>query len=126
MVKIAYFDGGLKNKRMTYGWILLENGIEIAKDSGTFYHKKTTANMAEYQAFLELVQYLSANNISDVLIYGDSQTVCFQLTGKRKTKAPHLKDKQKEIKNHLDQIPKYSITWLPGKDNIADRLTRGV
>ena len=124
MTTSLFFDGGLRQNKMTYGWIVLNENIPVASGYGYYTNKNTTVNMAEYHALSAGLEYLVQNNIKDINIYGDSQVVCYQLTGLSGTKSKNLKEKQKEIKEMLSIIERYKIIWVPRKNNIADRLTR--
>jgi len=86
-----FFDGACRGNPGEIGiGIVIKKGIDvIAKLRGTVAYG--TNNDAEYYALLEGLRYLYKNKIkSHVEVYGDSELIINQVTGKSKVKAPNL------------------------------------
>lgn len=121
----CFFDGGLRNNRMTFGWIVFDQDqVVVASGSGVYNNSKKTVNLAEYEALNQLLTYMVSNNINDATVFGDSQTVCYQVNEVYATKAPHLKQKLREVKTKIELIEHISVRWIPRQRNLADRLAR--
>lgn len=115
-----YFDGSCTKPGGTagYGWRLLDNGKEVAKDSGVVCEgPEATNNVGEWGAVRNALRYLKQKNWAGRLeIIGDSQLVIYQLTGRYKCRKETLIPYYEECKLYLDTI-EWSARWVPREEN---------
>ncbi len=122
---IDYFDGGVRNNEMRYGWVIVDkNGGIIDRGGGIVDGHKKTVNVAEYTGLIKLLEAAKKNEICHLVVHGDSQTVCRQVVGKYTTKAEHLLEKLREVNKLIECFVSISVKWLPREMNLADRETR--
>jgi len=125
MTYIAFFDGSAQpnpGEKRIGGQILDENGNKAYTFSmSTGYG---TNNEAEYEALLEVVKYISKENIKGVKISGDSLLVVNQVNGKWKCKKPELLKYRDLAMTHLKNVT-FELTHVPRAQNMeADMLSR--
>lgn len=105
-----FFDGASKGNPgpAAWGWVMVEDGERQHGEHGAL--PVTTNNVAEYNALLHGLQYLKENNLTEVVIKGDSKLVVMQLNKKsnkdycwncKDEKLIPLRDKCARILNEL-------------------------
>jgi len=128
MEATLYFDGGIRQGVMGYGWLLVdsENETEVIA-SGHRTCGTGTSNIAEYRALIAGLQG-SLKAGADILhIIGDSQLVVKQVTKVFKVNKPELKRHRDRVLELLEQLEDHTIKWVPRKDNKrADALVNEV
>jgi len=91
MEATLYFDGGIRQGIMAYGW-LLTNRIPTSPHldeifaSGNRTCGKGTSNIAEYRALIAGLHGSIKSGVDVIHIIGDSQLVVKQVTGVFKAK----------------------------------------
>jgi|AntAceMinimDraft_13_1070369.scaffolds.fasta_scaffold00614_3 ribonuclease HI len=131
------FDGAADNnskfKFMGAGVAVWENGerceeLDFKKMAGS----NGTSNIAEWEALIEALKTAHAYTMAidadvKIRIYGDSQLIIRQFSGRYKVKAPHLKhyhDKAMMYKKLLGSRLRI-VEWIPREDNKeADILSK--
>ena len=140
MTLTVYFDGSCEYNPQngkqnpgglaTYGW-LIKNGTNnrLAYGYGEVGRGGAISNnVAEYEAFikaLEAIRDLELGN-EELIIYGDSQLIIFQVNGHWSVKKPHLFELYRQVTDILDELPgQKSIQWIPREQNQeADDLSK--
>jgi ribonuclease HI len=140
----VYFDGACEPKNpggwAVYGFIVrdADKNSVLKTGSGIAYvpgHKFATNNCAEYVALGYALKWLDEQEWRGRLeIFGDSQIVCYQLTGEYACKDEKLKSLRGRVMELLgklckaendDALDMWSATWLKREENAAaDALTR--
>jgi len=133
MIK-AYFDGCCEPANpggtASYGAIILKNNKKIWECSKLFIPNKkreTSNNLAEYQGFIAILNYLLKNkwNKEEIMIYGDSKLVISQMFGNWGIKKGLYVESAKQAKAILSAFPKTNGEWIPRRKNsIADKLSK--
>jgi ribonuclease H / adenosylcobalamin/alpha-ribazole phosphatase len=117
MSATLYFDGSFCDGVGYYGFII-DNSV-ITEKQGEIENCKDSVT-AEYTALILGLRQAIDYGISELVIKGDSKTVLHQLTGQiktRKTIPLHT-----EASRLLNLMPKFTIEWIPSRDNPADLL----
>jgi ribonuclease HI len=119
----VFFDGSCEPKNpggvAGYGFCFYdEKNNEIFSDSGIECSgENATNNIAEWAAIKHALEYLEKNNWNGELeIYGDSQLVIYQLTGKYKVKKETLKPYHESCMEMLSKY-KWLANWIPREKN---------
>lgn len=123
-----YFDGGIRQGIMAYGWIICnsEDETEIIA-SGNRTCGTGTSNIAEYRALIAGLQGSLKAGIDIIHIVGDSQLIVRQVTKVFKVKKPELKRHRDRVLELLEQFENYTIKWIPRHENKqADALVNEV
>jgi len=124
-----YFDGlcGPVNPGgiACYGWLLLQDGKEIAQGNGVEARgPKATNNMAEWSALLYGLRAAAALRPERLEIRGDSLLVINQLTGGWRMNAVHLLPYRNRCLDLLRGC-QWQARWVPREENVAaDALSR--
>ena len=129
---VGYFDGSCEpinpGGTARFGWAIKDGDLVVHVGNGTIGSGKgITCNVAEYAALVDLLKFISENQIDIDSIYGDSKLVINMVTGiwGRKNphkKAPHLKDYLFEAKALLGDI---NLMWIPREENeLADYYSK--
>ena len=134
MIKEAtlYFDGGIRQGIMAYGWLLTDRVPEHPHLDKIFAFGnrtcgKGTSNIAEYRALIAGLQGSLKAGIDVVYIIGDSQLVVKQVTRAFKAKKPELIAHRDHVLKLLEQFEDYTIKWVPRRENKrADALVNEV
>ena len=122
----AYFDAGVKQNKAVYGFVVLDtkNNV-IIKEGGRAHPIKITTNVVEYISLINLLKNLVKNNILEINIYGDSQTIIYQLNSIHKIKSKLLMPYFLEAKELISLFKSIKIEWIPRKENkMADAICR--
>ena len=125
---ILYFDGGIRQGIMAYGWILLNPDDETdVIASGNRTCGTGTSNISEYRAMIAGLQGSLKVGIEVIHVIGDSQLVIRQVTGIFKVNKPELKKHRDRVLELLENFEDYTIKWVPRKENKrADALVNEV
>lgn len=120
-----FFDGAANPNPGTMGVgasLIDQNDNEI--DSVSLNCGTGTNNQAEYMALVEGVKLLKRNNVSSVLIVGDSRLVINQMTGVWNCNDTKLRELKKQALLHLDGC-EVEYRWVRRNQNErADELSK--
>lgn len=125
-----YCDGGARGNPgpAAIGFVVEDLGKGIIYEHGEEIGKATN-NMAEYQAVVQALRWLSGylydrNTVGRLEFFLDSQLVVNQLNGNFKIKKAHLLQYYKQIKTLEKNLkPKISYQYIPRDKNAqADQL----
>ncbi len=126
-----YFDGGIRQGLMAYGWFL-RNERSILSDDGIFASGNRTcgqgtSNIAEYRALIAGLQGALKAGVDVIHIIGDSQLIIKQVLMVFKVKKPELREHRDFVLKLLDKFDDYTIKWVPRRENkVADALVNQV
>lgn len=123
-----YFDGGIRQGIMAYGWILLNpnNGTDVIA-SGNRTCGTGTSNIAEYRALIAGLQGSLKAGVDIIHIIGDSQLIIKQVTRVFKVNKLELKRHRDCVLALLERFKDYTIKWVPRRENKqADALVNEV
>lgn len=128
MEAILYFDGGIRQGIMAYGWILLNPDDETdVIASGNRTCGTGTSNISEYRALIAGLQGSLKAGIDIIHIIGDSQLIIKQVTKVFKVNKPELKKHRDLVLELLEQFEDHTIMWVPRRENKrADALVNEV
>jgi ribonuclease HI len=129
----CYFDGACKGNpdgTMGMGAVIID-GSNIHKiSSGAEAKMGNSNNVAEYLAFIEVLNYVDQNfGIEDeIIIKGDSNLVIMQMTKRWKIKEGAYTEHAKFALDFIDKLkPKVKsigLGWIPREENeLADELS---
>lgn len=131
MKAVLYFDGSNdpKQKRpASWGFVLEIEGKDSIEGQGLCKPEyPQTNNTAEYSGFCHGIRRAILEGVTDLTVYGDSQLVIYQITGKYKVnrnKFPHLGILHTAALNLLAKIPNTTIVWQRQDKNKADAVSR--
>ncbi len=94
--------------------------IEISKDIGI-----TTNNVAEYEAVIQALVWLSKNEYTKAVIKLDSELIYRHITGAYKIRAPHLRTQVARVRDLLDRGHGIGFVLIPREENKrANRLAQ--
>lgn len=122
----AWFDGACDPNpggHAGYGMRIKQNGKQIAAEAVYLGHgPKMTNNVAEYAGVISALKHVANmdDKISPVVIYGDSNLVIQQLSGKWKIKGgiyAELARTAKQLTNELRQARSITFQWIPRERN---------
>tara|TARA_A100001011_G_C14239553_1_gene812610 strand:- start:52 stop:531 length:480 start_codon:yes stop_codon:yes gene_type:complete len=87
-----HFDGGADPNpgKAGAGAVIYKNGEEF-KTASVYVGEKETNNTAEYVGLIEGLKLAFSNDITNLVVKGDSQLVIKQMKGEYKVKAENLK-----------------------------------
>lgn len=128
MEATLYFDGGIRQGIMAYGWILCDSEDETEViASGNRTCGTGTSNIAEYRALIAGLQGSLKAGADIIHIVGDSQLVVKQVTRVFKVNKEELKRHRDRVLELLEQLEDYTIKWVSRKENKrADALVNQV
>jgi len=121
---ILQFDGStLGNPGDSAIGVVCYEGKKEVFSISKFIGKKTN-NEAEYAACIAGIKKCVDLGFQNVTIQGDSMLVVNQIRGDWRCKKSHLRELMIEANELLDQIKKWSISWIPREENDrADELS---
>jgi len=123
-----YFDGLCEPMNpggiACYGWLLLQDGKEIARGNGVETRgPDATNNVAEWSALLYGLRAAAALRPESLEIRGDSQLVINQLTGSWRMNAAHLRAYRDRCLDLLHGC-QWTARWVSrGQNEAADALS---
>lgn len=128
MEATLYFDGGIRQGTMAYGWILLNPDDETEVIAfGNRTCGEGTSNIAEYRALIAGLQGSLKAGVDILHIIGDSQLIVKQVTRVFKVNKPELKMHRDRVLELLEQFEDHTIMWVPRRENKrADALVNEV
>jgi ribonuclease H / adenosylcobalamin/alpha-ribazole phosphatase len=133
MRAVLYFDGGggvVRNGAKTpaaFAAILRVDGEEDEYVIGRRAPSGSSHNVAEYNGLLVGLEHALGIGVADLTVYGDSQLVINQMSGRSKVKAEHLKELHARSQELANQFERIRFEWVPRARNAgADRLVRSV
>lgn len=123
-----YFDGGIRNNTMAYGWLLVDSEDQTqVVASGMRACGEGTSNIAEYRALIAGLQGSLRAGADIIHIIGDSQLIIKQVTKVFKVNKPILERHRDRVLELLEQFEDHTIKWVPRKENKrADSLVNEV
>ncbi len=93
---------------------------EISKYIGT-----ATNNIAEYEALIQALKYITHAQRTRAIIKLDSELVYKQVTGKYKVRKPHIAIQLRRVHMLQQKIKDLSLLLIPRSENkLADRLAQ--
>jgi ribonuclease HI len=111
-----------------YGWLISQDGAEIAYGFGLFAHKQTVnSNIAEYLALIEVLEASVDLRIKDaqIEIRGDAKCVIDQMSGAASISSLATQKLYKRAQKLSCQFDHLSWGWVPrSKNKPADKLSR--
>lgn len=128
MEATLYFDGGIREGLMAYGWLLVDSSDEtLVISSGNKTCGRGTSNIAEYRALIAGLQGSLKAGVTVIHIVGDSQLIVKQVSKVFKVKKPELQNHRDYVLDILEQFEEHTIKWVPRRDNKrADALVNEV
>lgn len=137
MEATVFFDGGIRQGQMAYGWLLLDKTNDDLKcgfsDSGEVIASgnrtcgQGSSNIAEYRALIAGLQGSLKAGVDVIHIVGDSQLIVRQVLGLYKAKKPELIKHRDFVLELLKQFEDFTIKWIPRQQNKrADALVNEV
>lgn len=109
--------------RGCYGWIARSGGRMIGSDHGLI-GEHVTSNEAEYRALIEALRWAADQNLTDVIVYMDSNLIVNQVRGSWKCKSESLWPLLSLAWSLAEDIRAF-IVWIPRERNMeADALSR--
>lgn len=136
---VLSFDGGNAKNTACYGYTIGmwqgREAITVAEGNGYCFDEKQTSNIAEWSGLMyglstvyQIVKSRDYQNISRLIIHGDSQLVLKQLDDEYSVTQPHLKfyyDRCKSIVSKIEQSGvDVVLRWdYRGTNSKADSLT---
>lgn len=129
---VCYFDGSCEpdnpGGNMGVGAVILKEDNPIFEKSDYIPAKyENSNNVAEYMAFIHILDYLIDNDLckSRIVVYGDSMLVVQQMNGNWWIKEGRYVQWAQKAKAKLAGFTNISIYWIPREDNqIADDLSK--
>lgn len=125
---IAFFDGASRGNpgHASSAAVLKYNNHTTTY--AQYIGDNETNNVAEYTAFIMALELAITHGIKHITIFGDSQLVIRQLTGKYKVRNYTLKqlhhESQQLMTRHFDTV---ALRFIPRKqNNLADRAANDV
>jgi len=86
----CYTDGAARGNPGPSAFAFLVVKGETVLHEGSGYLGTGTNNVAEYEAIIHALEWLSVSGVPVVALYSDSQLVIYQLTGRYRVRKPHL------------------------------------
>lgn len=121
-----HFDGGADPNpgKAGAGAVIYKNGEEF-KSISVYVGEKETNNTAEYVGLIEGLKLAFSNDITNLVVKGDSQLVIKQMKGEYKVKAVNLKILQIKAKQVADKFENIEFIHIKRELNKkADELAR--
>lgn len=113
---------------MCYGWVILRNGIVIARGHGGYAcAQDASSNVAEYLGLIEGLEALLDMRATKELIEicGDAKSVIEQMQGRACVSANSIRPLYRRAMKLVQQFRRILWTWMPRRNNhTADSLTR--
>lgn len=117
-----FFDGSKKERTIGAGFVLYRNEEIILKEKYTFENSGFSSNVAEYLGLIHGLLRCIDLGIDTLEVYGDSQLVIYQVTGKNKTKSENMKILNITVNQIKSMFTSIEFYWIPREGNQeADR-----
>lgn len=127
MKLVIFADGGSRGNPGIAGSgtaVYNEDRSQLLKEIAYVVGQKSTNNVAEYHGLLRGLEAAVELGADEVEFYMDSKLVVEQMNGRWKIKHPDMQKLAIEARRLLDQIPSFSLEWVPrAKNSEADALS---
>ena len=127
MKLVIFADGGSRGNPGIAGSgtaVYNEDRSQLLKEIAYVVGQKSTNNVAEYHGLLRGLEAAVELGADEVEFYMDSKLVVEQMNGRWKIKHPDMQKLAIEARRLLDQIPSFSLEWVPrAKNSVADELS---
>ena len=120
-------DNGNKDADTGLGYAIYDTKYSEYLKEISLYGGNGTNNTAEYKALIECMKDLIRLDLikEEINIYGDSDLIIKQVTGKWKCKKEHLIPLRDEAASLMNQFDDLNIKWVPRNENaLADKLSK--
>lgn len=129
---VCFFDGACEPKNpggnMGLGAVIFIDGVEkFTYRRFVKSHNLNSNNVAEYGSLIWILETLIEQGLNErfIYIYGDSQLVIMQLTGKWRIKYGYYVDYANHAKELFKSFKNTIIRWIPREQNdYADKLSK--
>ncbi len=125
---IVYVDGSSRGNPGPAGIgvaVFCKNNLQRPITEISQYIGITTNNVAEYEALIHALTWLSNNQFCDAEICLDSELVYKQLMGDYRIKNPHLQTLVKQARVLLNQFSRIDLLLVPRQKNrCANKLAQ--
>jgi len=116
LIKI-FFDGGVKGDEIAGAYVAKSSVDDKILFSNVKKMIGSTNNQAEYGALILAIEDCIHRGISNVIIYGDSQLVVCQISGKYKVRNCRLRFLHQKAMGLLKQFNQWTINWVCREEN---------
>ncbi|OFK61583.1 bifunctional RNase H/acid phosphatase [Corynebacterium sp. HMSC078A10] len=127
MKLVIFADGGSRGNPGIAGSgtaVYNEDRSQLLREIAYVVGQKSTNNVAEYHGLLRGLEAAVELGADEVEFYMDSKLVVEQMNGRWKIKHPDMQKLAIEARRLLDQIPSFSLEWVPrAKNSVADALS---
>lgn len=127
MKLVIFADGGSRGNPGIAGSgtaVYNADRSQLLKEIAYVVGQKSTNNVAEYHGLLRGLEAAVELGVDEVEFYMDSKLVVEQMNGRWKIKHPDMQKLAIEARRLLDQIPSFSLEWVPrAKNSVADALS---
>lgn len=127
MKLVIFADGGSRGNPGIAGSgtaVYNEDRSQLLKEIAYVVGQKSTNNVAEYHGLLRGLEAAVELGADEVEFYMDSKLVVEQMNGRWKIKHPDMQKLAIEARRLLNQIPSFSLEWVPrAKNSVADELS---
>ncbi len=119
----AYIDGGSRGNPGNAGYGITLRGPGGRVDEMYGFIGEATNNVAEYMAFIVLLEHAVATGIRNLEVFSDSQLLVRQLSGEYRVKNPTLQELHARAVKLRGRIGAVKIRHVPREENRrADKL----
>ncbi|MDK8897521.1 bifunctional RNase H/acid phosphatase [Corynebacterium sp. MSK004] len=127
MKLVIFADGGSRGNPGIAGSgtaVYNADRSQLLKEIAYVVGQKSTNNVAEYHGLLRGLEAAVELGADEVEFYMDSKLVVEQMNGRWKIKHPDMQKLAIEARRLLNQIPSFSLEWVPrAKNSVADALS---
>ena len=127
MKLVIFADGGSRGNPGIAGSgtaVYNADRSQLLKEIAYVVGQKSTNNVAEYHGLLRGLEAAVELGADEVEFYMDSKLVVEQMNGRWKIKHPDMQKLAIEARRLLNQIPRFSLEWVPrAKNSVADALS---
>lgn len=127
MKLVIFADGGSRGNPGIAGSgtaVYNEDRSQLLREIAYVVGQKSTNNVAEYHGLLRGLEVAVELGADEVEFYMDSKLVVEQMNGRWKIKHPDMQKLAIEARRLLNQIPRFSLEWVPrAKNSVADELS---
>jgi len=127
---VVYFDAAVEPINPggygCWAWVALaQDGTEVMYDYGCDgKHPDITNNVMEYKALIKALTWLKENDITGIVVRGDSQLVVQQVNGSWACRSPNLQPLCHQADELVAELGA-RLQWVPREKNMrADGYTR--
>ena len=127
MKLVIFADGGSRGNPGIAGSgtaVYNEDRSQLLREIAYVVGQKSTNNVAEYHGLLRGLEAAVELGADEVEFYMDSKLVVEQMNGRWTNKHPDMQKLAIEARRLLNQIPRFSLEWVPrAKNSVADELS---